>query len=250
MKKEPKAKRAKARRPVQRETKDVLAELVEKLRGKLELKATPASLGEARPRPELSPNLDRLTVGVDLGDPWSRYCILGLQGETLSEGPVQTRQAELAEFFQALTPARVVIEVGTHSAWVQEIIAGRGHEVLVANPRLMEGAKRRKRKNDRIDAHKLPVGTSGSTVVAPDHAPQSRGAPGLGVAARAGGIGGGADGADQHHARLGQKHGHTLTSVFNSKLRAQSRGCDSGRGTGSVASIAAISGWAVLYSSL
>jgi transposase len=27
--------------------------------------------------------------------------------------------------------------------------------MLVANPRLMEGAKRRKRKNDRIDANKL-----------------------------------------------------------------------------------------------
>ena len=155
MKKEPRAKRAKVQRPVQRETKEVLAELVEKLRGKLEGRATPASLGEARQRPELSPNLDRLTVGVDLGDQWSRYCILGLHGETLSEGALQTRQAEVTEFFQALTPARVVIEVGTHSPWMQEIIAGKGHEVLVANPRLMEGSKRRKRKNDRIDANKL-----------------------------------------------------------------------------------------------
>jgi transposase len=60
----------------------------------------------------------------------------------------------LAEFFQALPPARVVMEVGTHSAWMQEIVAGEGHEVLVANPRLMEGSKRRKR-NDRIDAEKL-----------------------------------------------------------------------------------------------
>src|SRR5215471_14546663 len=155
MKKEPKAKPAKAQRPVQRETKEVLAELVEKLRGKLELKATSASVGEMHQRAELRPNLDRLTVRVDLGDQWSRYCILGLQGETLSEGPLQTRQAEIAEFFQTFPPARVVMEVGTHSAWVQEIIAGKGHEVLVANPRLMEGSKRRKRKNDRIDANKL-----------------------------------------------------------------------------------------------
>jgi transposase len=155
MKKEQRAKRAKAQRPVQRETKEVLAELVEKLRGNLELKATSASPAEAGPRGELSPNLDRLTVGVELGDQWSHFCILGLQGKTLSERQLQTRQAEVAEFFQALPPARVVIEVGTHSAWVQEIIAGEGHEVLVANPRLMEGSKRRKRKNDRIDAKKL-----------------------------------------------------------------------------------------------
>jgi len=156
-KKEQTAKRiAKARRPVQREPKEVLAELVEKLRGKLELKATTsASQPEAGPRGELSPNLDRLTVGVDLGDRWSHYCILGLQGETLSEGQLQTREAEVAEFFQALPAARVVTEVGTHSAWMREIIAGEGHEVVVANPRLMEGSKRRKRKNDRIDAKKL-----------------------------------------------------------------------------------------------
>ena len=155
MKKEQRAKRAKSQRPVQRETKEELAELVEKLRGKLEQKAGPASLTKAGQRPELSPNLDGLTGGVDLGDQWSHYCIVGLEGETLSAGQVRTTQSDVAEFFQALTPARVVIEVGTHSAWVQEVIAGCGHEVLVANPRLMEGSKRGKRKNDRIDANKL-----------------------------------------------------------------------------------------------
>src|SRR5215472_8627782 len=112
MKKEQKAKRAKAQRPVQREPKQVLAELLEKLRGKLEVKATSASPAEAGPRAELGPNVDRLTVGVDLGDQWSHYCILGLQGETLSEGQLQTREAEVAEFFQALPPARVVMEGG------------------------------------------------------------------------------------------------------------------------------------------
>jgi transposase len=35
------------------------------------------------------------------------------------------------------------------------VIVACGHEVLVANPRLMEGSKHCKRKNDRIDAQKL-----------------------------------------------------------------------------------------------
>ena len=75
IKKEQKAKRAKAQRPVPREPKQVLAELLEKLSGKLELKATSARPAEAGRGAELGPNLDRLTVGVDFGDQWSHYCI-------------------------------------------------------------------------------------------------------------------------------------------------------------------------------
>jgi transposase len=154
-KSEPTSKRAKSRGPVQRDTKEVLAELVGKLREKLDPKVGAASAGEKNQRGELRPNLDRLTVGVDLGDQWSHYCILGLEGETLAEGQLRTTRQDVAEFFRALNAARVAMEVGTHSAWVREVICSYGHEVLVANPRLMEGSKRRKRKNDRIDANKL-----------------------------------------------------------------------------------------------
>ena len=154
-KSEPTSKRAKSRGPVQRDTKEVLAELVETLRKKLDPKVEAGSTGEEDRRGKFRPNLDRLTVGVDLGGQWSHYCILGLEGETLAEGQLRTTQEDIAEFFQALNAARVVFEVGTHSPWVQEVIGGGGHEVLVANPRLMEGSKRRKRKNDRIDANKL-----------------------------------------------------------------------------------------------
>jgi transposase len=155
-KSEPTSKRAKSRGPMQRDTKGVLAELVGKLKEKLDRKKVAAtSAGEEHQRGELGPNLDRLTVGVDLGDQWSHYCILGLEGETLAEGQLRTTPQDVAEFFQALNAARVVFEVGTHSAWIREVMCSCGHEVLVANPRLMEGSKRRKRKNDRIDANKL-----------------------------------------------------------------------------------------------
>ena len=150
------SKRAKSRGPVQRDTKEVLAELVGKLKEKQDPKKVAAtSAGEQHERGELRPNLDRLTVGVDLGDRWSNYCILDLEGEAMAEGQLRTTQQDFAEFFQSLSRARVVIEVGTHSAWVEEVIGQSGHEVVVANPRLMEGSKRRQRKNDRIDANKL-----------------------------------------------------------------------------------------------
>jgi len=151
--------KAKARGPVQRDSKEVMAELVAKLSERLGPKPAQENGTEGKPQDasqgEPAPNRDRLTVGVDLGDRWSNYCILGLEGETLGEGKLRTAREDVAEFFRALSAARVILEVGTHSAWVREVVVGCGHEVLVANPRLMDGTKRRKRKNDRIDANKL-----------------------------------------------------------------------------------------------
>src|SRR6266700_257803 len=152
---EPTLKWTKARGPVQRDAKEVLAEVLGKLTEKLDAPAVSTSAKENRRGNTVGPNRDRLTVGVDLGDRWSQYCILGLEGETLAEGQLRTTQEDVREFFQALTVARVVIEVGTHSAWMQDVITEWGHEVLVANPRLLQGSKRRKRKSDRIDANKL-----------------------------------------------------------------------------------------------
>src|ERR1035441_10706490 len=152
---EAQSKRRKSGVVVERKPQDVMAELVARLADPLDVTIVPAVEETKGDRDRLRPNLDRLTVGVDLGDQWSNYCILGLGGETLAEGQFRTRKQETAEFFQGLATSRVVVEVGTHSAWVREIIAGFGHEVLVANPRLMEGSKRRRRKNDRIDAEKL-----------------------------------------------------------------------------------------------
>jgi len=142
-------------KPMRRESRDVMSELVTQLTKQLEA-ATVVVPVEDKDVPDAeSPNLDRLTAGVDLGDQWSNYCILGLGGETLTEGQFRTSPQAVGEFFQGLCRSRVVIEVGTHSAWVREVIAGLGHEVLVANARRMEGSKRRRRKNDRIDAAKL-----------------------------------------------------------------------------------------------
>jgi thiamine pyrophosphate-dependent acetolactate synthase large subunit-like protein len=145
-------KPAKARAAVQRDAKEVMAELLAKLTERLEPKPAQESTTGAKQHDVRAPNRDRLTVGVDLGDKWSNYCILGLEGETLSEGQLRTTRQNFAEFFEALSAARVVIEVGTHSAWVREVVACFGHELLVANPRLMDGGRNRKRKNDRIDA--------------------------------------------------------------------------------------------------
>jgi len=56
----------------------------------------------------------RVTIGMDLGDKTSRYCMLSKEGEILREGQVATTKAGMAEAFGSLGQARIAIEVGTH----------------------------------------------------------------------------------------------------------------------------------------
>ncbi len=142
-----------SRKVERRDSREVMSELVAQLQKQVDKKQEPGQEAEV-PAAE-RPNLDRMTVGVDLGDQWSNYCILGLGGETLAEGQFRMQREEVQAFFQGLAISRVVFEVGTHSAWVREVVARFGHEVLVANARRMHGSKRRRRKNDRNDAAML-----------------------------------------------------------------------------------------------
>jgi transposase len=97
----------------------------------------------------------RLTIGLDLGDRTSRYCILDAEGEVLSEGELPTTKTGLNSLFGKMPCSRVALEVGTHSPWVSRQIAGLGHEAIVANPHKVKLITQSGRKNDRIDAQKL-----------------------------------------------------------------------------------------------
>src|SRR5258708_18202389 len=76
-----------------------------------------------------------VTVGRDLGDKTSRYCMLDENGEVLREASVGTTKEAIAQVFATMKPCRVAIEVGTHSPWGSRLLKSFGHEVLVANAR-------------------------------------------------------------------------------------------------------------------
>jgi transposase len=97
----------------------------------------------------------RLTVGLDLGDRTSRYCILGEAGDVVSEGQLPTTQTGLNSLFAKMGSSRIALEVGTHSPWVSRHLAGMGHEVIVANSHKVKLITASVRKNDRIDAEQL-----------------------------------------------------------------------------------------------
>ncbi len=98
---------------------------------------------------------DRLTIGLDLGDKASRYCVLESGGEIALEDRVATTRAGLIKKFQGLPPCRIAIEVGQHSPWVSRLLTGMGHEVIVANPRKLPLISGSSSKDDRMDARTL-----------------------------------------------------------------------------------------------
>ena len=96
-----------------------------------------------------------ITVGLDLGDDFSQFCMLDGEGAVIEEDRVRTNPAKLRERFGAMEPLLVAMEVGTHSPWVSRVLAELGHEVVVANPAKLRMIYENPRKSDRADAMML-----------------------------------------------------------------------------------------------
>ena len=58
------------------------------------------------------------TIGLDLGDRWSRYCVVDRSGAVIEEDRVRTSTAGLEHRFHRMLSVRIVLEAGTHSPWV------------------------------------------------------------------------------------------------------------------------------------
>lgn len=100
-------------------------------------------------------SMQDITIGVDLGDRYSRYCCIDGDGEIIEEGRLRTTPEQMRKRFESQAPSRMALEVGTHSPWVSRILKECGHEVLVANPRKLRMIYQSDRKNDRADAESL-----------------------------------------------------------------------------------------------
>jgi transposase len=101
-------------------------------------------------------NLERkLTVGLDLGDRSSWYCVLDEAGEVVGEKKLSTTPKAMKEVFAAMPRSRVALETGMHSPWVSRLLSELGHEVIVAHARNVRLIGESRRKDDRLDAKML-----------------------------------------------------------------------------------------------
>jgi transposase len=96
-----------------------------------------------------------LTIGLDLSDRTFQFCALNAQGEIVDEGQRKLDRASLRRFLASQPKARVALETGGHSAWVQQLIEEAGHQAIVANARELEAVTGRSHRSDHHDARQL-----------------------------------------------------------------------------------------------
>jgi transposase len=95
------------------------------------------------------------TIGLDLGDRNSWYCVLDEAGEIQLEQRVRTAAQALQEVFGGMPRSRVALETGTHSPWISRLLSELGHEVIVAHARKVRLIGESRKKDDRLDAQTL-----------------------------------------------------------------------------------------------
>ena len=97
----------------------------------------------------------QLTIGLDLGDRSSSYCVLDEAGEILLEQKLPTTPEAMKQTFGRMLRSRIAMETGTHSPWVSRVLTELGHEVIVAHAQKVRLIVKSRRKDDRLDARTL-----------------------------------------------------------------------------------------------
>src|SRR3974390_794023 len=59
----------------------------------------------------------QLTIGLDLGDRSSAYCVLNEAGEIVLEHKLATTPEAMKQVFGSMPRCRIAIETGTHAPW-------------------------------------------------------------------------------------------------------------------------------------
>ena len=119
----------------------------------------------------------KLTIGLDLGDRSSWYCVLDGAGEVVLEQKLSTTPKAMKEVFGEMPRSRIALETGMHSPWVSRVLSELGHEVIVAharNVRLIGESRTEGRSAGCQDAG--PVGADRSAVAGAGEASQCPGA--------------------------------------------------------------------------
>src|SRR5580692_10688206 len=63
----------------------------------------------------------KLTIGLDLGDRWSFYCVLDEAGQVILEQKLPTTPEAMKQTFARIPRSLIALETGTHSPWLSAV---------------------------------------------------------------------------------------------------------------------------------
>src|SRR3954463_8874870 len=147
----------------------------------------------------------KLTIGLDLGDRSSWYCLLEEVGEVLQEQKLSTTPKAMREAFGAMPRCRIALETGTHSPRgesIAERVGARSDRGACAQRAFDRGEPEEGRSAGRADAG--AAGENRSAVVMSGETSQRESAGGSDGDPGASRVGASADGAGEHGAWAGQ----------------------------------------------
>ncbi|MGB2665874.1 MAG: hypothetical protein WAK48_17865 [Candidatus Acidiferrum sp.] len=75
----------------------------------------------------------KLTLGLDLGDHSSCYCVLDEAGKIIPEQKVAMTPEAMKQAFAKIPRSLIAMETGTHSPWVSRLFTELGYKVIVAH---------------------------------------------------------------------------------------------------------------------
>ena len=90
----------------------------------------------------------QLTIGVDLGDRTSHYCVLNEAGEVIVASTLATTPKGMEEVFSRIPRSRIALETGTHSPWVSRQLKGVGPLISLTFVLTLDDPQRFRRSRD------------------------------------------------------------------------------------------------------
>src|SRR5258708_20311415 len=91
----------------------------------------------------------KLTIGLELGDHWSCFCVLDEAGKIILEQKVAMTPEAMKQTFAKIPQSLIALETGTHSPWVSRLLTELGYEVIVAHAQKVQLITKSNRQNDQ-----------------------------------------------------------------------------------------------------
>ena len=104
----------------------VRSQVIDVLKAKIKRRPAMKKVSTAAAKQCRNFSQQRLTIGLDLGDRNSWYCVVDEAGQTQLEQRVRTTAKALRQVFGAMPRSRMALEIGTHSPWVSRLLSELG----------------------------------------------------------------------------------------------------------------------------